>query len=238
MRVKRFQPNELRRAEWVAREAAKIPAGSIVLDVGAGSGQYRHLFSHCDYRAHDFAQEPSTIGHYTPLDYISDITEIPLPDAAVDAVLCTEVLEHVPEPIKAVNEMARLTRDGGHLILSAPLGSFLHQEPFHFQGGLTPHWYEKFLPEAGFQIERIERNEGFFSFFTQEVHRFRELIRPWRRGVSLMQRLLLAFLWIVTMPISKVLLPVLTPILERMELEHQATVGYHVTAIRSRDANS
>ncbi len=41
---------------WVAEQAAQIPAGSKVLDVGAGSAPYRPLFAHCTCATHDFAQ--------------------------------------------------------------------------------------------------------------------------------------------------------------------------------------
>src|SRR4051812_8914731 len=114
-----------RRREWVAAQAASTPAGARVLDVGAGIGQYRSLFAHCEYHAHDFAMERDTRGRYTPLDYESDITAIPVPDASYDVVLCTEVLEHVPDPVAAIREMSRVLRPGGRLLLSAPLGSHL-----------------------------------------------------------------------------------------------------------------
>src|SRR5579862_7956393 len=70
--------NYFNRDQWVAAWAARTPAGAVVLDVGAGPGKYRGLFAHCDYRAHDFGQEPGTRGRYTRLDYESDITAIPI----------------------------------------------------------------------------------------------------------------------------------------------------------------
>lgn len=57
--------NQFERDRWVAAQAASIPAKSRVLDVGAGSCPYRHLFTHYDYRAHDFSQlKPSVFKHY------------------------------------------------------------------------------------------------------------------------------------------------------------------------------
>lgn len=104
--------NQHGRDRWVATQAAQIPAGSRVLDVGAGTGRYRKLFRHCEYKAHDFGQTPELRNKYTSLDYQSDIVNIPVPDNSFDAILCTEVLEHVPEPIRAVHEMARIMRRG------------------------------------------------------------------------------------------------------------------------------
>ena len=60
-------------------------------------------------------------GWYTTrIDLFSDITAIPAPDASFDAILCSEVLEHVPEPTHALNEYARLLKPGGGIILTAP----------------------------------------------------------------------------------------------------------------------
>jgi SAM-dependent methyltransferase len=227
--------NTERRREWIARQAAAIPRGSRVLDVGAGVGQYRSLFGHCDYRAHDFALEPATSGHYTPLDYQSDITAIPVPDASFDVVLCTEVLEHVPEPIAAVGEMVRILRPGGVLLISAPLGSHLHQEPYHFYGGYTPHWYRRFLPTAGCDVTSIEANEGFFSFFGQEAQRFGELLRPRHtRPLGLMRSAFLSVVWIAWLPAAQ-LLPLLGGLFDRWDLERIATIGYHVVAVKQSD---
>jgi ubiquinone/menaquinone biosynthesis C-methylase UbiE len=227
-----FMFNTENRRDWVAREAAKLKPGTRVLDVGAGSGQYRPLFSHCDYKAQDFAQEPGTIGHYTQLDYVSDIVSIPAEDASFDAILCTEVIEHVPDPGKALEEMGRLLRPGGRLILSAPLHSHLHQEPYHFYGGYTPYWYREFLGRAGMQVVSLEKNEGFFSYLGQEMRRFSAYTNPFRRHFAKMNvfgRLGLAALWLSTLPLSRTL-PLIGYWLDRHSIEELSTVGYHVVA--------
>jgi 2-polyprenyl-3-methyl-5-hydroxy-6-metoxy-1,4-benzoquinol methylase len=224
--------NTYNRRQWVARQASRIPTGSKVIDVGAGSGQYLPFFTHCDYRAHDFGQVPETIGKYTTLDYESDIIEIPVPDNSFDVVLCTEVLEHVADPIKAIHEMARILRPGGRMLLTAPLGSFLHQEPYHFYGGYTPHWYQRFLDEASLEVENIEANQGFFSWFGQESQRFSSYLSPRRNWhLGLRQWSLLSLLWLLTLPLPYVL-PLLGHKLDRLDLENMATVGYHVVATK------
>ena len=225
-----FRFNMHNRAKWVAEQAAQIPAGSRVLDVGAGRGQYRPLFAHCDYRTQDFAQELGTIGNYTPLDYVSDIVDIPVESGSFDVALCAEVLEHVPEPILAVREIVRTLRPGGKLLISAPLGCLLHQEPYHFYGGYTPHWYRKFLTEAGCDVEQIEPNRGFFSLFAQEGIRFSCYIDPRRTTKYPLLCPLLSGLWLVTFPFFRVLFPLLAKPLDRLGVEKIATVGYHVVA--------
>lgn len=120
-----FNFNAYNRKVWVEQKAKEIPAGARILDAGAGKGQYRKLFSHCDYKSQNFAKEPGTIGHYTNLDYECDIADIPVPDEFFDVILCTEVFEHVPEPIKVIKEFSRILR-WGMLLLSAPLGCGIH----------------------------------------------------------------------------------------------------------------
>ncbi|MEJ2672822.1 MAG: class I SAM-dependent methyltransferase [Deltaproteobacteria bacterium] len=218
---------------WVEEQASLIPPTSRVLDVGAGAGRYRLLFQHCEYYTQDFCQEPTTIGKYTDIDYISDIIAIPVNDASFDVILCTAVLEHVPEPVQAVKEMARILRQGGKLLLTAPLVSFLHQEPYHFYGGYTPYWFKKFLPEAGFEIDRISANRGFFSLFGQEANRFHALITPWRlKNQGALVYIGMSMLWLITLPFLRGIFPLLGGFLDQLNLEHTATVGYFVSAIK------
>jgi len=224
--------NTYNRRQWVARYAARLPAGVRVLDAGAGEGQYRQLFAHCDYKAHDFGCEPRTMGHYTPLDYQSDILDIPVPDASFDVVVCTEVLEHVPEPIKAVRELARILRPGGLMLLTSPLGCLLHQEPFHFYGGYTPYWYRRFVDEAGCDVVAIQSNQGFFSLFSDYSQWFSNLIHPRElRSAPWPRRITLMFLWLLTRPMIRVLGP-LGRWLDRCGYGSVGTVGYHVMAIK------
>jgi SAM-dependent methyltransferase len=225
--------NIYNRAEWVAEQARLLPPGSRVLDVGAGRGQYRSLFAHCTYLTQDFGREPATVGEYTNLDYESDILSIPVESESFDAILCTEVLEHVPEPIPAIAEMARILRKGGRLFLSAPLGSFLHQVPYHYYGGYTPYWFEKFLPQAGLRVDTLTPNQGFFSLFGQETQRYAELLGgPAVRRLGPGKRLLVCVIRACMRPAAR-LLPLAGYWLDRFGLETMATVGYHVIATKT-----
>lgn len=227
--------NLSQRNQWVAEVAKELRSGTHLLDVGAGPCPYKPLFEHCHYQAQDFAQyEGNSTGlmkdkdnwFYGKLDYVCDITSIPVPDATFDAVLCTEVLEHVPEPIKALEEMARILKPGGTMYVSAPLASGLHQMPYHFYGGYTPPFYEKFLTQFGLKIDYIRPNGGFFKHFLQESARAGGIISARQQlGRYSLKRLWIGFLF-------QRLIPVLFYHLDDEIPVGEFTVGYFVKATK------
>jgi ubiquinone/menaquinone biosynthesis C-methylase UbiE len=166
------------RDAWVAEVAASLRPGSRVLDAGAGECRYRKCFTHCEYKTQDFAQyKGTTTGTlverwtYGELDYVCDITSLPVEDGFFDAVLCTEVLEHVPRPIAAIKELSRVLAKNGRFFLTAPLGSGLHQQPHHFYGGYTPHFYRQFLAENDLEIRELKPIGGLMRNVAQETYR-------------------------------------------------------------------
>lgn len=58
-------------------------------------------------------------------------------DASFDAILCSEVLEHVPEPTHALDELAHLLKLGGVMKLTAPFGSNVHMALYHYCSGFS-----------------------------------------------------------------------------------------------------
>ena len=231
-----FSFNLVNRDRWVAAQASTLAAGARVLDMGAGSCPYRPLFAHCRYETQDFAgldDEQLRHGGYGRIDYRCDIASVPVAEGTFDAILCTEVLEHVREPIKAVKEMARILKPGGRLMLTAPLGSGIHQEPYHYYGGYTPYWYQDFLAEAGFAQIRVEANAGSLRCFAQEALRFAQATRPFRLGMPLAAELLWLPLWLLLAPLLTFALPLACNYLDRFDREQRFTVGYHVTAIKT-----
>jgi len=227
--------NVVNRDVWITEQARLIPDGSRVLDAGSGSCPYRGCFAHCDYKAQDFTSLQGgqlSGGEYGEIDYICDIAAIPVNDASFDVILCSEVLEHLPEPIKVIQEFARILKPGGKVIITAPLGSGIHQEPYHFYGGYTPFWYEKFLTEFGFESINVEENAGSLRACGQESMRFIQLSRPFSLAMPIWKEILWAPLWLLLLPFMAIIAPFSSQLLNRYDKDKRFTIGYHVTALR------
>ncbi len=236
-----FKFNQHERDRWMEKNAGHLSAGLRVLDVGAGSCPYRSLFSHCIYKTQDFSSlsKDQLTDHagYGQIDYVSDILSIPVSDASFDVIICTEVLEHVPEPILALREFSRILKPGGKLLLTAPLGSGIHQEPYHYYGGYTPYWYRRFLPESGFNNIEINANGGFFKHFAQESIRFAKICVPWKMIAGKPWQIGWMVFWVLSLPWMLFVLPVICYWLDsRFDESHLFTVGYHVTATKAGNA--
>lgn len=172
--------NKANRDAWLERTLASIPPGQRMLDVGAGELQYKPFCAHLDYVSQDFAQydgQGDDVGLQTgdwdqsQIDIVSDITNIPEPDASFDAIMCIEVLEHLSDPVGALRELTRLLKPGGTLIVTAPVCSLTHFSPYFYYTGYSRYFYEYWLGELGFEIEDMQWNGNYFEYLAQELRR-------------------------------------------------------------------
>lgn len=199
--------NESERIKWIEQALKKIPAGLTILDAGAGESQFKKFCGHLKYIAQDFGQYSGAgdIGLQTgtwdnsKLDIVSDILSIPLPDHSVDAIMCTEVLEHIPNPLGAIIEFSRLVKPGGYLLITAPFASLTHFAPYHFASGLSRFFYEKHLPENGFEVFDLQLNGNFFEFVAQENRRIKSIAKKYaRKNLNIFQKIIIHLnLWIL-----------------------------------------
>ena len=91
-------------------------ASGQLLDVGCGRKPYAGLYAGSVVR-HLGLDLPGVAA--TCADVVGDAQALPFRAEAFDTVLCTHMLVHVPEPSRAVGEMARVLKPGGCLIVSA-----------------------------------------------------------------------------------------------------------------------
>lgn len=91
-----------------------------VLDIGAGGSNYHKFFPNRVTLDVDEARKPDIVG---------DAQKLPFEDGSFEMILCTEVLEHIPEPVLAISEMNRVLKSGGLLILSTRFVFPIHDAP-------------------------------------------------------------------------------------------------------------
>jgi len=142
--------------------------------------KYKKFCGHLDYVSQDFGKYDGNgdlsglqTGAWTQnsLDIISDITSIPEKNEAFDAIMCIEVLEHLPDPISALKELTRLLKISGKLILTAPFCSLTHYSPYYYQTGYSRYFYEHWLSNLDYKILDLEVNGNYFEYLAQEIHR-------------------------------------------------------------------
>jgi len=152
-----------------------------ILDVGAGLSPYRKLCQQLGYvyLSHDFEQyvpNPKEHGlqndswNYSSHDFVCDILEIQSM-VSFDIILCTEVLEHVPNPVDAFRKLTQLVAPDGFIIVTVPLLSLMHQAPYWFSSGLSPFWFRYWGDQLGLEIISLEVSGDYFDLLSQEIQR-------------------------------------------------------------------
>jgi SAM-dependent methyltransferase len=155
-------------AGFLTAAAAELPSGARVADIGAGEAPYRELFAHTDYVTVDWAQTIHE-GPRAGVDIVASADAIPVDDASFDAVLLTQVLEHVPEPARVLAELRRVLRPGGRLYLTAPLVWELHELPHDYYRYTEPG-LRHLLDGAGYVDVRVEPRNDCFTTLAQLMH--------------------------------------------------------------------
>jgi SAM-dependent methyltransferase len=214
-------PSRVHLEREVGRFARATRPGMLVLDAGAGRSPYRELFAHAQYEAADFAQLRS---RYAPLDYVCDLTDIPVEDGRFHRVLFNQVLEHLPEPAAAIAELHRVLKPGGRLFCSVPLFYGEHQVPYDFFR-YTRFGLRRIFEDAGFCVIRLHWLEGYFGTLS---YQFAMMGRELPVGLAEVRELHLgwriAFVWPVLVTL-RFLAPHLSRGFARMDVAHRYTDG-------------
>jgi SAM-dependent methyltransferase len=179
--------------------------GGLLVDVGCGSKPYEAYFQVDRYVGVDVEES----GHPEAdkrCDLVYDGARLPLADGDADSVLCTQVLEHAPDPAALLAEIGRILKPGGHLLLTAPFLWEEHERPFDFQR-FTSFGIARLVEGAGFTLLRQHRTSGSVEALAQlgSVYLHREIGRGvpvWSSVVTLvlcapLQALGLLFGWLL-----------------------------------------
>jgi SAM-dependent methyltransferase len=150
-------------ASAMARWHGSLPSGAAVLDVGCGAQPYRSLVEDTGfaYTGVDWPSSIHTAGAAAETVRHS-LTETPWPfaDGSFDAIVCTEVLEHIPDPQALLNESKRILKPGGKMLLTAPLLWPEHEAP-HDYHRFTRYALKMVFEKAGFTVDRLDARGGW-----------------------------------------------------------------------------
>ena len=141
------------------RVAARAHVHGRLLDAGAGRMAYRRMLEEFS----DAYESLDATDPFGSIDHVADLQATGLPDAQYDSIFCTQVLQHLPEPARAVGEIARLLKPGGTAIVSVPHLVWLHNEP-HDYWRFTAHGMRHLLENAGLTSLSVEPVGGLICF--------------------------------------------------------------------------
>lgn len=135
------------------RLAVRYVGGKCV-DIGAGTAPYHKLVAPhtSEYIIADYADtRKSMFSREHGIFVEADAMNLPFESATMDTVLLTQVLEHVIDPKKALEEAWRVLREDGVLILSVPFMYQAHAEPYDFWR-FSEYGLRHLIAEEGFEI--------------------------------------------------------------------------------------
>lgn len=141
----------------------RVPAGGRVLDYGCAESPYRHFFPpDTAFVAADLPGNP-----YATLQLNPDTT-VPVGGGTFDAVMSTQVLEHVADPALHLAECFRVLRPGGRMLLSTHGMFIYHPDPVDYWRW-TCAGLRHAVEEAGFTVVRFEGMIGLIATGLQFV---------------------------------------------------------------------
>ena len=150
--------------------------GTRLLEIGSGMGhlvgQLEDTFTTFGMDLNHWAVKQSkAVIEKTNLQTAS-AQELPYKDGAFNVVIIKHIVEHLPDPQKAIREIGRVTERGGTLILATPnLDSMLkpwkgerwigYQDPTHISLKRPAEWLS-FIEGAGFELIKVF-SDGFWD---------------------------------------------------------------------------
>ncbi|MDO8487502.1 MAG: class I SAM-dependent methyltransferase [Candidatus Curtissbacteria bacterium] len=134
------------REYWVLRLINKNLRGTVILDAGCGTGLILRHLPHGSYGVDINPRNIKRAKVHAPKAQIvkADIEKLPFKDNFFSTIVCTEVIEHQPDPNPTIKEFIRVLQKGGVLIGSVPSDS--------------PIWFLRFLSSTCPRGEPFHKN--------------------------------------------------------------------------------
>ena len=128
----------------------------VVLDLGCGDSPYRDFFgAAAQYlRMDTVARDPEVI--------TADATDLPLDDGSVDMILCFQMISDIPDLVGGLQELARVLRPGGKVLIYESMAYPQHDMP-HDYWRVMPQGLRWAAGRAGFEVTSVDFLGGVFA---------------------------------------------------------------------------
>jgi SAM-dependent methyltransferase len=148
----------------IVRHASQLTGK--MMDFGCGEKPYKLLFSHVsEYIGVDYNGEGHSHANEN-IDVYYDGKTIPFDNDTFDSILTSEVLEHVFNLEPIMQELCRVLKPGGKILITTPFAWNEHEVPVDF-GRYTSFGMKALLERNGFTILALEKTTNFIQTQTQ-----------------------------------------------------------------------
>jgi len=148
-----------------------------VVDVGAGLSPFKHLLNReiAQYTGLDI-ESADSFGYNNPDVVHFDGKQIPLDSDSIDSLICTEVLEHVEDAQRLIDEMYRVVRPGGRSVITVPWSARYHYIPHDFHRFTPSRLKNLFVSFSAVSVEA--RGTDITVIASKLVVAYLRLLRP------------------------------------------------------------
>ncbi len=161
--------------DWL-KDIAPIYAKGTLLDYGCGNKPY---FSFFEKKIQRYIGVDTTQNKLGTVDVVVKLGEpLPFEASPIDTVLSTQVLEHIAQPEQYLQEIARILRRSGYLILTCPGAYMVHEEPNDFYR-YTEYGLKYLLSRCKLEIVKLTTAGGAWRLIGQTFLNHKTFSRKW-----------------------------------------------------------
>ena len=167
-----YQPERILLSRQISKLAPNDPGKT--LDVGGGDGsRYRDYFKTFDFTSLDIDPE-------TNPNVVASADKMPFKDCEFDTLLSSQVLEHVLSPQDCMNEMYRVLKPGGYLVLTVPQQNEMHSEPIDYWR-FTKFGVLLLADKTNFEVVSILQRGGYHACRAQlRIRKWVDSYKPYQ----------------------------------------------------------
>ncbi len=170
------------------RRISPLPKDACVLDIGFGTGVVIYEFWKRGYEVYGCEVVKEAIdgffGRFPDCKNSvslqkADAEKLPYSNQTFDLVICSHVLEHIPEDEKCIQEIHRVLKNDGTAFILVPLNANPEREPFHFKRNYEPDSFRQICIKNGFTVIEYLL---YSSWYDELINQFYALLGlPWKR---------------------------------------------------------